>query len=103
MQRTFAGAAVYCEAGIPHSVQRPNYGPDNLRMSVLFPLGLRYFILLRTSRPTVRVTKRPVRGVPGVKRTVGEADRSPPISAEVEKSGALPPQLHTYSWCGASN
>jgi hypothetical protein len=30
-----------------------------------------------------------------------EADRSPPSSAEVKNSGAVPPLIHAFSWRGA--
>jgi hypothetical protein len=39
---------------------------------------------------------------PQKKRPVREADRSPPSSAEVENTGAIPLLPHTSSWSGVS-
>jgi hypothetical protein len=37
---------------------------------------------------------------PGIMRPRHEADRSPPSSAEVKNSGAIPPLTHASSWHG---
>jgi hypothetical protein len=55
--------------------------------------------VLLTGEPT----QPPIQWVPealslGVKRPGREADHSPPSSAEVKKSGAIPPLRNTSSW-----
>jgi hypothetical protein len=35
---------------------------------------------------------------PGVKKLVLESDHSPPLSAQVENGGAIPPLPHISSW-----
>jgi hypothetical protein len=38
---------------------------------------------------------------PEAKQAGGEADHSPPSSAKIKNSGAVPPLCHTSSWWGA--
>jgi hypothetical protein len=54
--------------------------------------------LFTTPRPTLGPTQPPIQWVPGLKRQGSEADHSPPSSAEVKSSGAIPLLPHTSSW-----
>jgi hypothetical protein len=56
--------------------------------------------------PALEPTQPPIQQVlaavsPGIKRPGREADQSPPSSAKVKNSGAIPPLRHTYSWRNA--
>jgi hypothetical protein len=58
------------------------------------------------SRPAEGPIEPPIQSVPGdhypiVRRTGRESDISPPFSAEIKKSGAIPPIPHMTIWSGA--
>jgi hypothetical protein len=69
------------------------YGLDDLGS---IPGSGNIFLFSTASRPTLGLNQSPIQWVPG-----GEADHSPPSSAEVKKGGAIPPRSHTSSWCNA--
>jgi hypothetical protein len=70
------------------------------------PKGQYIFLFSIKSRPVLGHSQPPTNWVPGavfpgVQRHDGEADHSPPPSAEVENGGDLPPLAPAPSWRGA--
>jgi hypothetical protein len=78
----------------------------SLTAGIRFPLGQKIFLFFRASRPAQGSTQPPIQWVPGtltqgVKWPGYEADHSPPPSAEVKHSGAMPQLHNTPSWRAA--
>jgi hypothetical protein len=64
-----------------------------------------FFLFTTMFRLALVPTQPPIQWVPGalspgVKHLGHEVDHSPPPSVKLKTTGAIPPLLNTYMWCG---
>jgi hypothetical protein len=89
----------------PRQLSRYSNGLQAERPGIHSRQGQEIFLLYTASRLALGPAQPPIQWVPwvfpGVKRPGRAADHSPPSSAKVKNTGAIPPLPHTPSWYGA--